>query len=941
MQTLTAENKMIVDKVRSLAVTHPDVAIEWHPIKNGELTPDKVMPGSNKKVWWKCTKGDDHEYESVISTKTKQKVKCPICSNKKVILSNSLYSLMPVLAQEWHPTKNGDLTPQKCVPGSHQRVWWLCKMGHEWQCTIKSRSTANTGCAICKGRRASPSTSLTALYPKVASEWHPTKNGELTPDKVVPGSNIKVWWKCSKGDDHEWKVAVFYRTKNKSKCPICLNQKCVSSNSLATLFPEIAKDWDYNKNKEKTPINTVPGCHTKIWWRCSKNNNHSYQATISNRIKNSAECLKCNEENNSILKTHTEIAKEWHPTKNLPLQPNEVSRGSRKKIWWKCKNGHVWSSILKERTCGNLKCSRCPKDPIIKENNLNFTHPHLIEEWCFDRNIDISPEHLTSGSHKKIWWNCKQGHFWQAVVSSRTKQGSGCPYCSGLKATKQNNITVSHPELLREWHPTKNEGVYPNQLTSGSDKRINWICKNGHEWVTSVYERAKRKTGCIKCPRNLKVRKNNLTETHPHLLQEWCFEKNTSITPLNVVFGSKVQAWWRCKRGHEWKTSINHRTVKLTGCPYCCGKKVTADNNLSITHPDLAKEWNYDKNNEIRPQDVTFGVGKKYWWKCSNGHEWQATPNNRSNAGSGCRLCSSQSSTEEVRLFCELKTIFTNIKWREKIEGVELDIYIPHLNVGIEIDGSYWHKNKITKDLEKNAFFLKKGIKVLRLKDNQYPYEIPDSHTFNVSNLNVDDVKILLKMIRNECEKILSFTEKDSIINYSKLNDFKNKMEFEKKLNYFPGPQPKHSLKHLYPLLCEEWDYEKNASLKPENFKAGSDKKIWWLCDKMHSWQASIYERAKRKSGCPFCNGKRVCNDNNLTVTHPFVSIEWHPTKNENLKPSDVRPGSNKKVWWLCNEEHEWFEMINNRTSRKFGCPICFRNQRNNINKIMKQPITK
>ncbi len=917
---------ILIDKNKSLAKKFPAIAAQWHPTKNGDLTPHKVSTRSNRKIWWICPNGIDHEYQAVIWTRTKIQTGCPICANKKVIPSNSLSTLMPDIAKEWHPTKNGCLTPLDVVPGCHKRVWWVCKKDkrHEWCATIKSRALAKTGCSICRGLRVIPSTSLVALFPDVALEWHPSKNGDLTPNDVGPGSNKKVWWKCPKGVDHEWKVSVFYRTKGNSKCPVCLNQKCVSSNSLATLYPGVSRNWDFEKNENLTPNEVVPGSAAKVWWKCNRNPAHSYQASISTQIKIGSDCVKCNEENNSLLSTHPELSKEWHPTKNAPLRPINVSRGSRKKIWWKCKNGHTWLATVKDRTCEKKKCRQCPKEHVIKENNLEKAYPELLKQWCFDRNVDISPKHVTHGCHKKVWWHCDEGHFWQAVISSRTKQKTGCPYCSGLRATKLNNLTVTHPELLREWHPTKNKGMSPHEITSGSDKRINWICKNGHEWLTSVYERAKGKTGCAKCPKILKVSKNNLAETHPHLLQEWCFERNSSITPLNVIAGSKKKIWWRCHKGHEWDTSIYHRTIKKTGCPYCCGKKVTPDNNLLVTHPELEKEWHYEKNGNVKPENVTFGVGKKYWWKCINGHEWQASPNNRAGKGSGCRLCSSQSSTEEIRIFCELKSIFEDVRWREKVDGVELDIYIPHLKIGVEIDGSYWHKSKIQKDLDKNERFNEKGIKVLRLKDDQFPYDFPGSHTYKVSNLGVDDIKALLGLMFNERETSLSEKEKSAINDYYKLNQFVNNIEFESKLHYFPGPMPQHSLKHLHPSLCEEWDYEANAPLIPENFKAGSDKKIWWECTKKHRWQSSIYERAKRKSGCPYCKGKRASSENNLRITHPFIADEWHPEKNGDLKPEDIMRGSNKKIWWLCKNQHEWLEMPNNRTNRKHGCPHCY-----------------
>src|SRR5579859_6826012 len=122
---------------KSLAFYFPHLIHEWHPIKNGNLTPYDVMPYSNKKAWWKCNVAQDHEWEAVISTRTKQKCKCSCCSGQKCVLSNCLATTHPQLAKEWHPNKNGELTPYNITYGSNKKVWWNCSVAqdHEWEAT--------------------------------------------------------------------------------------------------------------------------------------------------------------------------------------------------------------------------------------------------------------------------------------------------------------------------------------------------------------------------------------------------------------------------------------------------------------------------------------------------------------------------------------------------------------------------------------------------------------------------------------------------------------------------------------------------------------------------------------------------------------------------------------------------------------------------------------
>ena len=201
---------------------YPELLREWHPTKNGELKPDEVSHGSHKKVWWLCSK--DHPYDSVIKDRTRKDRPqgCPYCSGNKVSKDNNLLSLFPKVASEWHPTKNGDSRPEEFAGRSNKKVWWLCLKGHSYDSVIFSRTGKNeTGCPYCSGRRISEDNNLLSLSPKVSSEWHPSKNGDLKPDEVTYSSHKKVWWLCHK--EHSYDARINDRTsKDKpTGCPQC------------------------------------------------------------------------------------------------------------------------------------------------------------------------------------------------------------------------------------------------------------------------------------------------------------------------------------------------------------------------------------------------------------------------------------------------------------------------------------------------------------------------------------------------------------------------------------------------------------------------------------------------------------------------------------------------------------------------------------------------
>lgn len=164
----------IPNEGESLAELFPDVASEWHPTLNGDLTPRGIKPFSQRKVWWQCKEHPDHVFDAAIGNRVQGRG-CPICSGKKTLVGfNDLATVRPDIAAQWHPTKNGDLTPTDVTIGSGQKVWWQCPIAsdHEWQVAIYMRTDTNngTGCPVCAGGIVVESTCLTTLFPEVARQ---------------------------------------------------------------------------------------------------------------------------------------------------------------------------------------------------------------------------------------------------------------------------------------------------------------------------------------------------------------------------------------------------------------------------------------------------------------------------------------------------------------------------------------------------------------------------------------------------------------------------------------------------------------------------------------------------------------------------------------------------------------------------------------------------
>ena len=278
-----------------------------------------------------------------------------------------------------------------------------------------------------------------------------------------------------------------------------------------------------------------------------------------------------NQRKKSLTQTHPHLLKEWHPTKNQGLSPDEMTLGMRKEIWWRCQHGHEWQTLLCNRTSQHSNCPYCSGKRLkVGFNDLATTHPHLLNEWHPTKNGELTPQQVTRGLNKKIWWQCQKGHEWEAILLNRAINQNGCPYCSNQRILEgYNDLTTTHPEIAKEWHPTKNETLLPTMVSYGSRKKVWWQCKKGHEWEKPVNNRTTKKSRCPICyPKWLKPGINDLKTKAPQLLNEWHPTKNTSLNPEDLPFGSHQEVWWQCEKGHEWVAEICNR-VHGTGCPIC------------------------------------------------------------------------------------------------------------------------------------------------------------------------------------------------------------------------------------------------------------------------------------------------------------------------------------------------------------------------------------
>ena len=491
---------------------------------------------------------------------------------------------------------------------------------------------------------------------------------------------------------------------------------------------------------------------------------------------------------------------------------------------------------------------------IYTGKELSQHNPELVDEWDYDKNYPVTPDDVSYGSAEKYWWKCKKcGKSYEASPNKRTS-GCGCPCCAG-------RVVVP--------------GI------------------------------------------------NDLASKKPELLRDWNYEKNT-VSPKEVTCGSNKMVWWKChKCGHEWQTTPNRRTGKNgTGCPVCAYKSAAKKNSLNAAktnsfvknYPDIAKEWDYEKNVGLDINEYSSKSNKRVWWKCSFcGNSWQTTINERA-SGRGCPNCTlAGTSFSEQTVLYYVKKIYPDAMSRYKELGMELDVFIPDIKTAIEYDGVYYHNSShaLEKENKKDELCKEHNIRLIRIRDSKLP------DTKNSIRITCTDTggKHLNKAIKSLLDlldpgnNIIVDVDKDGI-------GIKAKYRESIKENCIANVKPE---------LLEEWNYEKNLHINPETVSSGSDIKYWWKCKKCgYEWQATPYTRTSGR-GCPCCAGLAVVPGiNDFASHHPDLLKEWDYEKNT-VSPDKVSCGSNKKVWWKCQKcGNSWQAAPYTRTNLGSGCPYCF-----------------
>jgi transposase-like protein len=813
----------------------------------------------------------------------------------------TLAERFPLQAAEWHPTLNGDLRPTDVTPRSNRKVWWECSCGEVWEAIIGNRTTKQSlGCRSCSRKRVAkavhaPKTgaSLTDVHPRLAAELHPTLNADHVGTAIHPGSHTKVWWLC----------------------PECGNEF------------EMAP-----RRRTASPFSGCPPC--------------AYRRIGQN--------LSTPADGESLHDLHPELATEWHPTLNAPTGPGEVSHASGFHAWWRCREpgcGHEWRTAVANRSTGKRSgcpmCSRVGQHLPAPGESFAELHPHLLAEWHPTLNTQLDPMRIKPGSSVSAWWLCGVcGHEWETTVGLRVTAGTGCWPCSYKERGQrrrapqpQGALADLYPGVVVEWDWDANAELDPAALKPGSDLIVWWRCqRRGHRWQAHIYARTgSAATGCPDCV-HLPDDGSSFADVNPDIALEWHPTLNGDRRPGEFKPGSAYRAWWQClARGHEWQVSVANRNgPKASACPTCtmwgtsatqvriAYELVAAGVPVVLDHPKIAVTGRRPVAADIVVPDnrVVIEYDGSQYHAAADAFDRDCRQTAALTAAGWTVVRIRPKALEPTDQNCV--QVPNNATIKQITDALLMKLadleFAPAKLAAYLADTELW----ATGEADRAVLNLRSRSLLEEFADVAAEWHPTRNGTRTPRDVNPGSkipVWWLCRKCGHEWRVRPGHRTSDGGTGCPRC-------AAKTRGEQVRAAKPGNSMAEVHPHLLRIFHPAKNGDLDLHSVNAGTTRDIWWLCpDCGHEWKT----KAARNSGCRPCASKRrgeqiatPAPGGSLADLHPMIASQWHPTKNGDLLPSQVREGYAKLVWWLCPDcGRAWQRTPGARVANGSGCRRC------------------
>ena len=493
----------------------PKLMEKYDYINNKDVNLKSLTARSSKQIYWKCPKCKG-SYLAVIASQWDHD--CPYCAHYKPYKGKTdLLTKFPKIVNLYWDYKRNKIRPDEISAFSNKTVFWQCSEGHPtWRAKVESLTKSGTRCPYCNKENQESFVEEAVYYyiknafkdaihtdkhigmeldiyipsKKVGIEydgepWHVTKrkikldnrknllcqkNGilliRIREPKLPPVKNcISFIRKDSvrlQSLTCTIKQVLRYLGKDDSKVNVEHDEQTIYSqlaqkkfqNSLLSNFPDVTKEWNFEKNGNLTPEKVSKASNRRVWWKCSAG--HEWRERVSERTRpnknghSATGCPYCSSRRvlkgfNDLMTIRPDIAKEWDYIDNGSLKPSNVMSKSSKKVWWIGKCGHKWQSKIYDRTRSTKKdskgrvkkatgCPYCSNHKVLAGfNDLATKRPDIVKFWNYEKNNNLKPSEVLPGSHKKVWWTDNIGNEWFREIRSE------CNYPKCFEIRKQKN----------------------------------------------------------------------------------------------------------------------------------------------------------------------------------------------------------------------------------------------------------------------------------------------------------------------------------------------------------------------------------------------------------------------------------------------------------------------------------------------------------------------
>lgn len=427
----------------SIASTHPNIANDWDHNNNGRLLPEMFPKGARYKANWRCHRCGEKVQRSVKSYKG-----CSKCNKALKLQNNNLELACPEISKQWDINKNEGKCPSDYAPKSNKKAWWLCSVcNHSWEAKISNRAIGR-GCPVCSNKEVvAGKNDLITTHPHLAKEWHPSKNGELSPTNVTYGSGKKVWWLCP--FNHEYKATLLHRAHG-TDCPKCNDGRQTSFAEQATyyyvkkLYPDAINRYTANFLERMELDIFIPSIKLAIEY-----DGEAWHKKHTER-REERKYLLCKKQSIKLFRLR----------EKMPDFPSNIADQmlSMDKLYEPRNLEKMLAELLKRINFSSTWMLGCPIDINIdrdrpeilkyktdlKNKSFKYQYPEIAKEWHQTKNGTQRPEHFQRGTDFKAWWECPTcSNVYQAAISKRTGEGTGCPLCGIEKSTQAKRKAVN------------------------------------------------------------------------------------------------------------------------------------------------------------------------------------------------------------------------------------------------------------------------------------------------------------------------------------------------------------------------------------------------------------------------------------------------------------------------------------------------------------------